>query len=130
VKVSDGYARNYLFPRNLAVEATAGQVKALKNTKDAEQQKLRRLLAEARETAERLSQIAVTIKTRVGESGKLYGSVTNKDIAEAIAQESGIAVDKRKVELKEAIKSVGTYAAVVKVHPEVTAEVKIEVVDA
>lgn len=130
VKVSDGYARNYLFPRNLAVEATAGQVRALKNTKDAERQKQLRLLAEARETAARLSKTTVTVKARVGEGGKLYGSITNKDIAEAIAQESGISVDKRKVEIKGMVKSVGTYTVAIKIHPEITAEVKVEVAEA
>lgn len=129
VKVSDGYARNYLIPRDLAVEATAGQVRALKNTKDAEKQKQHKLLAEAKETAARLNAAAVTIRTRVGEGGKLYGSVTSKDIVAAIAQACGISIDKRKLEINEPIKSIGTYTATVKIHPNVTANVKVEVIE-
>lgn len=130
VKVSDGYARNYLFPRNLAIEATEGQVRALQNTKSAEQTKLKKVRTEAEKVAGRLAKTVVTVKARVGEGGKLFGSVTNKDIAEAIAQVSGVTIDKRKVEVREPIKALGTYTAVVKVHPDFPAEVQVNVVEA
>ncbi len=104
IEVSEGYARNFLLPQKLAIEATAGNINAIKQQKAAQIHKEQRANDEAKVMASQLSKVTVKIAVKTGESGKVFGSVTVKDIAEAMEQQYGIEIDKRKIELKEAIK--------------------------
>ena len=108
-EVASGYARNYLFPRKLAVAATKEALSQYESQRKAYERKQTKLEAEAVKLAEELSKVTVTIKARTGEENRLYGSVTNSDIAEALEKQSGQAVDKRKIELEEPIKRTGSY---------------------
>ena len=127
VKVADGYARNYLLPRKLALLATAGNKKQVERergkfeAKEAEDQKLFEAMAE------RVGALEITITRKVGETEALYGSVTTADIAEALAAE-GFEVDRRKLQLAEPIKKLGDFDVPVRLHPNVTAHVKVRVV--
>ncbi|MBO8168640.1 MAG: 50S ribosomal protein L9 [Thermoanaerobacteraceae bacterium] len=127
VEVSDGYARNFLLPKGLAEEATSGNMKELKKMKKAEQRRYQEEVAAAEQTRERLAASVITIKAKAGDNGKLFGSVTSKDIAEAIKNELGIKIDKRKIELDDPIKSLGSYNLKVKIHPEVHGKVTVKV---
>ncbi len=129
VNVSDGYARNYLFPRNLAIEATAAKLKEIKKKRKIDENKKARELEEAKELAERLGKIEVTIKTKAGGSGKLFGSITNKDIVDIIKSQYKIELDRKKLVINEAIKSLGVHEVEVKVYPEVAAKIKVNVVE-
>lgn len=127
VKVADGYARNYLLPRKLALLPTAGNKKQIErerakfDAKEAEEKKV----AEA--MAARLADIEVSIARKVGETAALYGSVTTADIAAALAAQ-GVDIDRRKLQLAEAIKKIGEYQVPVKLHPDVIARLKVHVV--
>ena len=125
VSVSDGYARNFLFPRKLAAEADA---KVLNDIKNKEAAKTRRIELEkqaARETAEKLHALLVKITIQSGADGKLYGSVGTKDIAEALAAQHGIEIDKRKIVLDSPIKAYGTYTVDVKLYPEIAGKLNV-----
>lgn len=127
-EVSDGYARNFLLPRKLAKEATVQAVGEMhaKNEADAFHAEVRRQEAEA--LAKKLEGIKVEIKAKAGEGGKLFGSVTIKDIAENMSKQINEEIDKKKVSIKEGdIKTFGTYEAIVKIHPGISAKVKVEV---
>ena len=126
-EVSDGYARNFLLPKKLAKPATVqavGEMKAKKASADYHAQVEREA---AQELANKLSAVTVKIKARAGENGKLFGAVTNKEIAEALAAQSGNNVDKKKISLAADIKNYGTYEATVKLHPGISAVVKVVV---
>lgn len=127
VDVKDGYARNFLFPRGLALEATPGNLKVLEQQKAAEQARLDREQEEAQEVAAKIDGKTITLKMKTGENGKLFGSITTKDIADAIDQAYGVSIDRRKIELKEPIKSLGTQQIEVRVHPEVSARITLTV---
>ena len=129
VDVSDGYARNFLFPRNLAKEATEGSLKQLKQVKDAIAKKKQKELEQAKELAKVLSNTTVTLKVKAGEQGKLFGSVTSKDISEALKKQYNIEVDRRKIELQEPIKSLGSYKVDIKLAPEVDAKLSVKIVE-
>jgi len=129
VDVSDGYARNFLFPRNLAKEATEGSLKQLKQEKDALAKKKQKELEQAKELAKVLSNTTVTLKVKAGEQGKLFGSVTSKDISEALKKQYNIEVDRRKIELQEPIKSLGSYKVDIKLAPEVDAKLSVKIVE-
>ena len=125
VNVSDGYARNFLFPRKLAAEADA---KILNDIKNKEAAKARRIDLEkqaARETAEKLQSLLVKITIQSGADGKLYGSVGTKDIAEALAAQHGVEIDKRKIVLDSPIKAYGTYTVDVKLYPEISGKLNV-----
>ena len=125
VNVSDGYARNFLFPRKLAAEADA---KILNDIKNKEAAKARRIELEkqaARETAEKLQSVLVKITIQSGADGKLYGSVGTKDIAEALASQHGVEIDKRKIVLDSPIKAYGTYTVDVKLYPEIAGKLNV-----
>ncbi|HHY78366.1 MAG TPA: 50S ribosomal protein L9 [Clostridiales bacterium] len=128
VDVSDGYARNFLFPKGLAVEATKGKLNEISQKKSALENKKRQEMEEAKALAERLSKIEVAIKTKAGAGGKLFGSITAKDIADIIKKEHKIEIDKKKIVLDDAIKSLGTQEVEIKVYPEISAKVKVTVV--
>jgi large subunit ribosomal protein L9 len=131
VEVKDGYGRNYLVPRGLAIRWTKGgesQVAALRRGREVRGV---RDLGEARELADQLAGLAVTLTSRAGEGGRLFGSVTTADVVEAVTKAGGPKLDKRRVELPSAhIKNVGTHSVSVRLHPEVVASLDIEVVPA
>ncbi len=127
VEVSEGYARNYLIPRDLAAVASAGALKALAVEQQAAEAKRTREEAEARALGDRLARLEVVIPARLGEGGRLFGSVTAKDIVEALAKQ-GVELDKRKLEVAEPIKQLGTYRIPVKLHPKVHLELAVKVV--
>lgn len=130
IEASDGYARNYLFPKGLAREATAANLNAISNQKAAEQHRKDVERAEAEATAKRLAGKIVHVSARGAESGKLYGSVTSQEIAEAIQKEYGVSVDKRRVESAN-IRNTGEYKVSVKLYTgiscEMTAKVDLDV---
>ena len=129
VNASDGYAKNFLLPKKLAVEATKSNLNDLELKKKAEDKKARQELEEAQALAEKLKELKVKIPVKIGEGGKLFGSVTNKEIAAAMEQVSGIKIDKKKVILNDAVKMIGTKTVTVKLHPKVSAEVTVEIVE-
>lgn len=124
-EVSDGYARNFLFPKGLALEATSGNLNDLASKKVNEERKKDKEKQEAQALGAKLSAITVEVATKTGEGGRLFGSVTNKEIAEALKTKHGIELDRRKLEMKDPIKTLGTFAVQVKLHPEVTAQLQV-----
>lgn len=128
VDVSDGYARNFLLPRRLAVEASPGRMKDLAQQQAVAARKKKEAEARARELAERLEGLTIRISAKVGEGGKLFGAVGNKDVADALQQQYQIHVDRKKVVLKEPIKHLGEHSLVVKLHPQVNARIKVVVI--
>lgn len=128
VNVADGYARNYLFPRNLAIPATPSALAEVERRAKLREAKSEKLLEQAKDAAERLAEVQLTIKGRVGSGTKLYGSITHADIAEALEQQVGLKVDKRKIILEEPIKSLGTYEVMIRLHKDSIAHIKVEVV--
>ena len=129
VKVADGYARNYLVPKKKAIEATPKNVHAMDHAKKMVSDRLRKLKKEAAADADMIKALAITIKAKSGEEGKLFGSVTSMDIAEAMKAQ-GVTVDKRKIVLDEPIKRLGDFTVTVKLHADVTAEFKLSVIAA
>lgn len=127
VNVKDGYARNYLLPKNLAREATAGNLKTIEQERKKWAQLAQQEKASAEKAASSVQGMKITVKKRVGENGQLFGSVTANEIADAL-EAKGIEVDKRRIELAHAIKSVGTHDVEVRLHREVTAHIQVEVV--
>ncbi len=128
VEASDGYARNFLFPRGLAVEASATNVNIMKTKKEAEAQKKEREIAQAKEMAKKIKDITLTLKVKAGDNGKLFGSITSKDIAEAMKTQQKLEIDKKKLVMPDSLKSVGTFEVEVKLYPEISSKftVKIE----
>ncbi len=129
VDVSKGYLRNYLLPRKLAQPATKGALDEARRRAEAADKANQALIAKATEDAELLSRTVLTISQQAGDDGRLFGSVTNQDIADAIEVARGVKVDRRKIHLDEPIKNVGTYVVVVEVAEGVTASVKTMVVE-
>jgi len=128
VKVKEGYAKNFLFPQNAGILATAEELQKIENKKKKEEKENQKLLEEAKEKAKKLEGTIVKIGVKTGENGKIFGSVTSKEVAEYIEKATGIAIDKKKVTLSEEhIKTTGNYTAVVKIHNEVKATVKLSV---
>lgn len=127
IKVSDGYARNFLIPRGIAIEATEGSKKKLKEEKAARERKRQQELKEARKLSDRISSLKVALRVKAGEKGKLFGSVTAKDIAEALEKQHGIKIDKKKIVLDEPIKNTGEFEVEVKVYREISAGLKVEI---
>jgi large subunit ribosomal protein L9 len=123
--VSDGYARNYLIPQGLALLATPGNMKQIEVLQTAEEKRGTRLKMQAQQLADRLSELTLTFKARVGESDKLYGSITAADIAEQIQAVTGQEIDKRRIDLEHSIRELGTHEVTVKFVPEVTARIKV-----
>ncbi len=127
VKVADGYARNYLLPLGKALPATPGNLKVIEREKRRYVVRLTKEKEENEVLSGRIQALSLTLVRKVGENDVLYGSVTSGDVAEALAKE-GIVVDKRRIQLAEPIKSLGIYTIPIRLHPEVTAEVKVWVV--
>lgn len=128
LEVAEGYARNFLLPRKLAAQATPDTMNQMQQQKNATADRQKRQLEEARLMAAQLGQIEVKVKAKAGEGGKLFGAVTTKDIADAAKLQHGIELDRRKMEITEPIKNLGPSAVVMKIHPEVTAEIKVQVI--
>ncbi len=126
-EVSDGYARNFLFPRGLAAEADATALNIARTKNEAKEHHAAEALAAAKALAEQVKDKTVTIKAKGGASGRLFGKVTAKDVAESLSKLIGTEIDKRKVELDRDIKDFGTYNATVKLHAGVTAAFKVKV---
>ncbi|NMB15047.1 MAG: 50S ribosomal protein L9 [Gallicola sp.] len=127
VNAKTGYARNFLLPNQLAIEATKENVAKWKEEKKIEEQKRQENVKEAQNLKERIEKIELKIKTKTGEGDRLFGAITSKDIAEALEKE-GISVDKKKVELKENIKSLKRTTVPIRVYPEIVANLQVEIV--
>ena len=127
VEVSDGYARNFLFPKKLAVVADNKVMSEAKSKEESKQFRLKEEKAAAKELAEKIGKLTVKISATAGADGRLYGSITSKDIAEKLEKEHGVNVDKRKLVLSENIKAYGTYNVEAKVYPEISATLKVTV---
>ena len=125
--VSDGYARNFLFPRGLAAPADAAAVNMARTKSEAREHHAAEALAAAQALADKVKDKTVTLKAKGGASGRLFGKVTAKDVAEALSKVAETEIDKRKVELERDIKDFGTYSATVKLHPGVSAAFKVKV---
>jgi large subunit ribosomal protein L9 len=128
VQVADGYARNYLFPRGLAMPATKGALRHAERVKAQHEQRIQQGRGEAQALAERLGTAPVRIEAQAGEEGKLFGSITGQHIAEQIHEQLGEAIDHRDIRLDEPIRSLGTHSVSVHLHPEVDAAVTVDVV--
>ena len=130
VDVSDGYARNFLLARKKGVEANNKNMNDLKLKKANDEKVAAQNLQDAKETAENLSDKIVVLKLKAGEGGKTFGSVSNKEIAEAAKEQFGLDIDKKKIVINEPIKSLGTYEVTVKLHQKVTGTLKVKVEEA
>ncbi len=126
--VAPGYARNYLIPQGLATAASEGALKQLELQRQAEARRQEQLAAEAQKFATKLEGLTLTLAAKSGEKERLYGSITSGDIAEAMEQEIGTSVDRRKLELEEPIRELGTYSVPYKLLPDVTANIEVVVV--
>lgn len=125
IRVSDGYARNYLLPRGYAVQATEKGKKKAKEQKDIMYRKKQAEEAMAKEKAEKISSLKVELKVKAGEKGKLFGSVTTKDIAAALKDQHDINIDRKKIVLPEPLKSIGEFKVEIKVYPEISALLEV-----
>lgn len=130
VKVNDGYARNFILPKKLGVEATAKNLNDLKLKKANEEKIAAEQLAEAKALAEKLEGLSVTVSIKAGEGGRTFGSVSTKEISKAAADQLKLDIDKKKMVLPEPIKSLGTFEVPVKLHKDVTAKLRVKVVEA
>lgn len=127
-EVAEGYARNFLLPKGFAVEANTGNVKQLELHKQGEEKKLQKELEEAKALAKAIEQTTIVIKTKAGEGGRLYGAVTSKQIADELKKRN-IAIDKRKIDLDDAIRALGTTKVNVKIYPKINATLTVQVVE-
>lgn len=128
VKVSDGYARNMLLPRGWATEATDGNVRSLEKQKALAAEKKAEEKAAAQAQAEKIKTLSVTIKTKAGEGGRIFGSITSKDIADALKDQHKITVDKKKIQLDMPVKQTGEMEVSIRLYPEVSAVLKVVIV--
>jgi large subunit ribosomal protein L9 len=128
VEVSDGYARNYLIPRGMAVEASLSNINVMNTRQEAERKKKERELEKAKAMAEKIKEMTVIFKAKAGENGKLFGSITNKDVSEKLKSEFKLDIDKKLIHLEESIKSLGTTVAEIKLYQGVSAKLSIKVV--
>ena len=130
LEISDGYARNFLLPKKLAIEATPDAINTMRMNDKAAAEKAAKERAEALETSRKLREMTVTVTAKGGGAGKLFGSVTSQEIADALKSSSGIALDKRKIVMSDPIKSVGTYTVQCKLGYEITAPLTVKIVEA
>ena len=130
IEVSDGYARNYMLPRKMAVEATADAVNTMRMNDKAAAEKAARERAEALEVSKKLRDMTLVVTAKGGGSGRLFGSVTNQEIADALEKKTGIKLDKRKIVISDPIKSVGTYTVNCKLGYEITAPLSVKIEEA
>ncbi len=130
LEVSDGYARNYMLPRKIAVEATADAVNTMRMNDKAAAEKAAKERAEALEISKKLREMTLVVTAKGGGAGRLFGSVTNQEIADALKAKTGIALDKRKIVINDAIKSIGTYTVQCKLGYEITAPLTVKIEEA
>lgn len=128
VSVAEGYARNYLLPQGMAMEASQGRIKELARQRDALANQKHKQEEKSRALGAKLAGVKISLPAKVGEAGKLFGAISNKDIAGALLTVHGLDVDKKKIILKEPIKALGEYVVTVKLHPAVMVELTVEVV--
>lgn len=126
-EVSDGYARNFLIPRGLALQATEGNVQDLAHKQKQENLRKQNEKQAAEDSKSRIEEMTITLNVKVGDTGRLFGSVTNKEIAETLEKVYKIKIDKRKIEVKDPIKNIGEHTAFIKLHPEVIADLKVKI---
>ncbi|NLK00216.1 MAG: 50S ribosomal protein L9 [Clostridia bacterium] len=127
LEVADGYARNYLFPRQLAVQATPSNLKQLEKKITLREEQKKQEIEIANDLAAKIQDVTVVLRVKAGEKGKLYGSVTNSIIAAKLEEEEGISIDRRKIDLREPIKEVGFYTINIRLHQEVIVELNVQV---
>lgn len=130
IEVNDGYARNYIIPQKLGLEANSKNLNDLKLQKNNEEKKAKQLLDDARELADKIGQKTVVVRMKAGEGGKAFGSVSSKEIASAAKEQCGLELDKKKIQLPEAIKNFGVYEVAIRLHPQVTGTLKVKVEEA
>ena len=130
LEISDGYARNFLLPRKLAIEATADAINTMRMNDKAAAEKAARERAEALEISRRLREMTLVVTAKGGGAGRLFGSVTNQEIADALKAKTGITLDKRKIVLSDSIKSVGTYTVTCKLGYEISAPLTVKIEEA
>lgn len=130
VKINDGYARNYVLPKKLGIEATNKNINDLKLQKANEERVAKEIYEEAKEFAAQIASKAVTLEIKVGEGGKSFGSLSSKEIAKAVSEQLGFEIDKKKMVLPEPIKTLGNHTIPIKIHPKVTAQLKVIVKEA
>jgi len=126
-EVTPGYARNFLFPKHLAVVADDRVVEQIRNREEAARRRAEKELNDARDVAQRLRKLTVTVYAKTGEGGRLFGSITNSDVAQQLKREAGIDVDKRKIEIDSPIKSLGPHEVRIELHSEITETLKVVV---
>lgn len=129
VEVKEGYGRNYLLPRGLVKEATDGNIRQVNLEKKAEKNKRQRELEAAQEIANRINDQKIQIATKVGEAGKLFGSITTQDIAERLEKQYKVEIDRRRIDLSEPIKNLGNYPISIRIHSKVHANLTVQVVE-
>lgn len=129
VNVNDGYARNFILPKKLGLEATGKNLNDLKLHKANEERVAQQVWDEAKEQAKKLEAGKIELSIKIGEGGRAFGSVSNKEIAAAVKEQMGYDLDKKKIQLKDSIKTLGTHNVSVKLHPKVTAELKVIVTE-
>ena len=127
IEANDGYARNYILPKKIGVEATSKNLNDLKLQKANNEKLEQERLDNAKELAKKIEESKVVVKMKAGEGGKAFGSVSSKEIADEAKKQFGVDIDKKKIVLNEALKSFGTFEITVKLHPEVTAKMKVKV---
>ena len=127
IEVSDGYARNFMLPRKMAIEATPDAVNTMKMNDKATQERIAREKAEALEISKTIRGLTVVVKAKGGGAGRLFGSITNQEIADALKAQSGISLDKRKIVIADVIKTVGTYTVTCKLGYEITAPLTVKI---
>ena len=130
LEVSDGYARNFMLPKKMAIEATADAINTMRMNDKAAAEKAAKERAEALEIANRLREMTLTVTAKGGGAGRLFGSVTNQEIADALKEKTGIALDKRKIVIADTIKSVGTYTVTCKLGYEINAKLTVKIEEA
>ena len=130
LEVSDGYARNFMLPKKLAIEATPDAINTMRMNDKATQERIAREKAEALAVSKQLRELTVTVTAKGGGSGRLFGSVTNAEVAEALAKQSGIKLDKRKIVIADPIKNVGTYTVTCKLGYEINAPLTVKIEEA
>ncbi len=129
LEVSDGYARNYMLPRKIAIEATADAVNTMRMNDKAAAERVAREKAAAMETAKKLRDMTLTVTARGGGAGRLFGSVTNQEISDALKASTGIVLDKRKIVISDPIKNIGTYTVQCKLGYEINANLTVKIVE-
>jgi len=128
IDVSRGHARNYLFPKGLAMEYNSGNLKSIEHLKQKEWEKRNREILNAQQLAEKISKITLTFQVKAGKDGKLFGSVTHKDIAASLAENHQIEIDRKKIEHNEPLKKIGNYQVSVRLHKEVDAKLNVQII--